>query len=344
MTEPLRIAVLGLTHDHVWDNLPHLAAHDDAELIAAADPNDPLTDRLASEYGCNVYGSSDELLDSEQLDAVYIFSSNRQGAELAIKAMNRQLHVLIEKPMAANLEQANRMVATAEENAVKLVVNWPFAWWPQLQTALVMAREGIIGKLWAVKYRAAHAGPAELGCSRYFCAWLFNPELNGDGGALIDYCGYGSVLASSLLGLPESVSGMTGGRVKEGLNVDDNALISMKYPFGMSSAEGSWTQIGKLTSYTTAIYGTQGTLLVEPRDGGRLLLATEDDPGGSEVPVNEPKPEMRNSANHFIHVIRNDAVPWCLCQPANSRNAQEILEAGSRSAQSGQHHTLPLQM
>lgn len=341
MNDQMKIAVLGLIHDHVWDNLPFLAAHTDAELVAAADAHAPLLSRVATEYGCRTYERAGDLLEKEKPDGVYIFSSNREGAELAVTALNQGLHVLIEKPMAASLEQANRMTAAANESGAKLVVNWPFAWWPQLQKALALAQGGEIGKLWAVKYRAAHAGPAELGCSDYFCNWLFDKDLNG-AGALMDYCCYGSVLSASLLGLPQKVTGMTGGPVKEGLPVEDNALLAMQYPFGMSSAEGSWTQVGKLTSYTTALYGTRGTLLVEPRIGGRLMLANEADPEGSEVSVPEPEPWLQNSANHFVHVIREDADPWLLCHPENSRNAQEILEAGLRSVATGTHQTLPL--
>ena len=342
MTEPLRIGVLGLIHDHVWDNLSSLENCEGANLVSASDLNGPLTTRIAKEYGCKTYHSHEDHLSKENLDAVYIFSSNAEGAELAIKAMKQNLHILIEKPMAATLDQANRMVAAAEENQIKLMINWPFAWWPQLQKAMSMAKSGILGKLWAVKYRAAHSGPAELGCSEYFCDWLFNPELNG-AGALMDYCCYGCVLSTSLLGLPESVTGMTGGQVKDGLTVEDNAILAMKYPFGMSSAEASWTQVGKLTSYTTAIYGTKGTILVEPRVGGRLYLATEADPQGSEVPVLDPEPFLQNSANHFVHMIRTDGEPWMFCNPAHARNAQEILEAGVRSAQEGSHITLPLE-
>ncbi|MCZ6672188.1 MAG: Gfo/Idh/MocA family oxidoreductase [Verrucomicrobia bacterium] len=341
MNEPLRIGVLGLSHDHVWGNLIALSGCEDMKLVAVSDPNEPLTARLVTEYGCKTYDSHEDLLNKEQLDAVYVFSSNAEGAELAIQAMQQKLHVLIEKPMAARLEQANRMVAAADENGVRLVINWPFAWWPQLQKALAMANEDAIGNIWAVKYRAAHAGPAELGCSEYFCDWLFNPDLNG-AGAMMDYCCYGCLLSATLLGLPETVTGMKGGQVKDTISVEDNALIAMKYPFGMSTAEASWTQIGKLTSYTTALYGTEGTLLVEPRQGGKLYLATEHDPEGSEVPVLDPDPWMADSARHFVEVIRNDTEPWMLCCPNNSRNAQEILEAGIRSSQQGQHVALPL--
>lgn len=341
MNSPLKIGILGLIHDHVWGNLAALANCKDADPVAASDPNEPLTARVSDEYGCKTYGSHEELLDSEQLDAVYVFSSNAEGAELAIQSMERKLHVLSEKPMAANLAQADRMLAAAEKNEVKLVINWPFAWWPQLQVALTMAKDGAIGKLWGVKYRAAHAGPEELGCSPYFCNWLFDRELNG-AGALLDYCGYGCLLSAAMLGRPEKVTGITGGQIKDTLEVEDNALIAMTYPFGIATAEASWTQIGKLTSYTTAIYGTEGTLLVEPRPKGKLFLATTDDPTGSEITLPDQKPHLHDSASQFVAVVRNEVEPWLLCQPHLSRNAQEIMEAGLKSSQQGKHISLPL--
>ena len=66
------------------------------------------------------------------------------------------------------------------------------------------------------------------------------------------------------------------------------------------------------------------------------------DPEGSEVPVLDSESHLQNSANHFVHVINKDAEPWMLCNPTISRNAQEILEAGLRSAKSGEHKDLPL--
>ncbi|MBC9889007.1 MAG: Gfo/Idh/MocA family oxidoreductase [Opitutae bacterium] len=341
MSETLKIGALGLIHDHVWSNLAALANCDGAELVAASDSNEPLTARVSREYCCRTYATHEELLDSEQLDAVYVFSSNTEGAELAIRSMERNLHVLSEKPMSARLGQADRMLAAAAKNGVKLVINWPFAWWPQLQAALTMAKDGAIGKLWGDKYRAAHAGPKELGCSEYFCNWLFDRELNG-GGAMLDYCGYGCLLSAAMLGQPEKVTGIMGGQIKDSLAVEDNAVIAMTYGFGIATAEASWTQIGKLTSYTTAIYGTEGTLRVEPRPEGKLYLATENDPAGREISLPGQEPRLRDSATHFVSVARDGAEPWLLCQPDLSRNAQEIMEAGMKSSMQERHILLPL--
>ena len=66
------------------------------------------------------------------------------------------------------------MLAAAKEQGTRIMVNWPFAWWPMLQKGIAMAQGGDIGRIWQVKYRAAHEGPRELGCSEFFCGWLYD--------------------------------------------------------------------------------------------------------------------------------------------------------------------------
>ena len=341
MSAKTRVGVLGLSHDHVWENVQTLVERHDVELVGAAEPREELRHKFLAEFEIDAVADHETLLAEKELDAVYVFSSNAEGACLVVSAAERGLHVLVEKPMAASLAQADAMLAAARQNNVRLMVNWPFAWWPQLQYALKLADEGVIGDLWQVKYRAAHAGPQELGCSPAFCDWLFNPQLNG-GGALMDYCCYGAVLARVLMGVPSRVTALTGRFCKENIIVEDNALLAMTYPRGMATAEGSWTQIGKLTSYTTALYGSAGTLLVEPRAGGRLLLSTAGDPEGSEIEVPPVAPHLTDSAAHFIHGIRTGEAFQLLCQGRVCRDTQEILESGLKSVEAGSEISLPL--
>lgn len=342
MSDRISVGVLGLTHDHVWDNLPHLAQNAEAELAAAADPNAPLRDRVREEYGGRTYQDPEEMLDREALDAVYVYADNASGAEWARQALTRGLHVMIEKPLAAHLRGAETVVQAARESGRRVMVNWPFAWWPQLQTACEMASAGEIGTVWQVKYRAAHAGPEKTGCSSYFCDWLFDAERNG-AGALMDYCCYGAALARALLGVPERVTGVAGRLCKTDLEVDDNAALMMQYPRALSISEASWTQIDKVTAYRPMIYGTGGTLVVEPRPGGRLWKATPEHPEGVEVDVPAPPPHRRDSAAHFVQVINSgdDLLP--LCDLEACRDVQEMLEAGLRSAREGRAVALPVE-
>ena len=344
MTEKLRIGVLGMTHDHVWGNLKDLNASDLGELVAAADPNEELLDQVKKQYSCpKVYDSYEELLEEETLDAVYVFGDNLTGAELAIMAAEAGLHVLIEKPMASTLDGAVRMLAAARTNNVSLMINWPFAWWPQLQKAFDMAQAGEIGQLFQTKYRSAHAGPKELGCSPYFYNWLYDAELNG-AGALMDYCCYGAALARYLLGQPSRVTGVMSHCLKDYITLDDNAVIVMQWPRALAVTEASWTQIGHLTSYSAMIYGSEGTLVVEPGANGKLLLANKAHEDGIAVEVPPAPAGMRNATDYFLTCISQGLPIEGICSAEVSRDAQEILEAGILSAQEGKAMSLPLPM
>src|SRR5271154_2269817 len=140
MTKGSRFAVLGLTHDHVWDVLGQL--RESAVLVAAADAHWQLLDRVRAEHGCAIYPDAAALLARESLDAVYIYADNAAGVLLTEQAAARGLHILTEKPLAADLAGAERMLAAVRRAGVRLMVNWPFAWWPQLQHALHLARSG----------------------------------------------------------------------------------------------------------------------------------------------------------------------------------------------------------
>ena len=334
-----RIGIIGLSHDHIWDVLPDLAANEDVELVAAASAQLPLLERVKKEYGVAPYPDAAEMAAGETLDAVYIYGNNRASAEEGAKALERGWHVLIEKPLAADLEGARQLMQVADTSGRRLMVNWPIAWWPPLQHALKLAQAGEIGELWQVRYRAAHQGPKEMGASEYFCDWLYDPERNG-GGALIDYCCYGAVLSRVLLGRPHSVTAVTGNLVKPGLDAEDNAVLLLQYPEALCMAEASWTQIGKLTSYVTVLHGTEGTIVVEPEQG-RLLLATEKKPEGNEVPVPESAAHLQNPTAHFLWGIENDEAFQSLCRPGNNVDVQEILQAGIKAATSGARVDLP---
>ena len=128
-----------MVHDHVWGNLEVLKTLDSGKLIAVADPNQPLLDKVKAEHDCATYTDYDAMLDNEELDAVFICTDNAKGVELTIAAAERGLHVMVEKPMATTAEGAQRMLDAVEKAGTRLMINWPVAWRPQVQEVMQMA-------------------------------------------------------------------------------------------------------------------------------------------------------------------------------------------------------------
>ena len=340
MADQIRIGIMGLTHDHIWDHGHLEAVRDSAQatLVAAADPHQPLLEQMTERFGCKTYSDYAAMLDSEALDAVYIFGDNAAAADLTELAATRGLHVMAEKPMAATLDQAERMIRAAANAGTILMIHWPFAWRAPLVHAIQMAHAGAIGEVYQVRYRAAHAGPKEFGCTPYFYNWLYDREKNG-AGALIDYCCYGAVLARTVLGQPTRITAMAGRLQKDYVEVDDNAVILMGYHHALAITEASWTQVGNPFTYLPIMYGSEGMLVVHP---DKIQHATQDNPDGVFIDPPPLPPEYADGTAYFLSRILTGQPVEGMCNAEVSRDAQEILEAGLISARTGREVSLPL--
>lgn len=331
MAKTYRVGFASLVHDHVWGELRHWKALPNVELIACGDVNQELRDKAIAQGISRAYSSWQEMLEKEELDVVQAAGENNVGADIVEACAARGIHVISEKPMSARLSQANRMVAAATRHNTKLLVNWPTAWSPAIQCLTYQIMQGSIGKLFYLKYRAAHNGPKEIGCSEYFWKWLYDEEKNG-AGAFMDYCCYAANMMACLLGLPDSVFGFRGVFIKDYPVPDDNAILVAKYAHAFGVAEACWTEVtGKQALPNPVAYGTEGCLSIQ---GGNVVLQR----GGKEAEVVVPPPTQspyRNAPEYLLHCLENNVEPQSMCSMQTSRDAQEILEAGLVSADSG---------
>ena len=330
MAGALRLGVVGLVHDHVWNMLPQFAACG-VQPLAVVDANTPLTDRARREFGyAHALPALDGLWELRP-DAVLYCGPNAGAAPVVEACAARGVHVLVEKPLAATLGQARRMAAAAARGGIHVMCNWPTAWDPRVQHAAKLARDGALGRVYTVRYRAAHSGPREIGCSPYFWSWLYDVEQNG-AGALMDYCCYGAALCAWLLGPPDTVTAVKGRLVKTDVPVDDNAVILMAYAAAFGIAEASWTQAG-YRPYGLQVLGERAGLVAE---GDALLRVDEEHPRGEPIAVPELPAGARNPAEYFLACLRGDRAPAGLVSLEVGTQAQAILEAGLCAARTGQ--------
>jgi predicted dehydrogenase len=336
---PLNVGVLGLSHDHVWPNLAALEAGALGRLVAVAEPDPLLRERLHGLYAdAALYATFDDLLERRDLDAVFLFSDNRTSADLGVRALERGLPVMIEKPMAADLAGADALLVASRRTRMPLMVNWPTAWRPALRHGLALALDGAVGEPIQLSHRGGHAGPREFGCSPQFSEWLYDPKRNG-GGALIDYCGYGALLCRLVLGQPQRVTAVTPPPRKPDLIAEDNAVAVLSYPRALGLLEASWTQIGGEPGFAMIVYGDRGTLLVhQPRstgesdrvESGRVQLVT---PSGSRFVEPPPlPPDQRDGPSHFLSCLRAGGEVTDLCAADIGRDVQEVITAALHSS------------
>lgn len=335
-----RVGVAKLVHDHIWSELRHWKETGRVEIVAVGEADARLQGKIQHEVeGIRVYNSWEEMIarEGDGLDILQIAAENNVHAEIVEAATAKGCHIVSEKPMAATLSQANRMVAAAQKAGVQLMVNWPTAWSPAFQEMDRLLLSGAIGQIRYFKYRSAHNGPKEIGCDPAFWGWLYDGEKNG-AGAFMDYCCYGAAMAARYLGLPKKVTGLRGVLAKDYPLPDDNAIIALQYEHAFAVAEASWTQVTGYVTGNPMAYGSEGALCLQ---GGKVHLLKPGKPVEILDPPATAAPR-RTAPEYFLHCLETGAPIEGVCAAAVSRDAQEILEAGLRAADSGNAQTIPL--
>jgi len=179
ITQKLRTAIIGcggIAQRHA-QNLVQLA--DRFQLVAFADADAERARAFAAEYGAGpaaVYTVPAALLDTEQLDAVFICLPPFAHTDEVARAAARGVHVFIEKPIALDSAQAWQMVAAAEEAGITTQVGFMFRF------------GGAVVKLKQLM-TSGEAGPAGLMSTRYFCNALHAPwwrQRDKSGGQLVE--------------------------------------------------------------------------------------------------------------------------------------------------------------
>ena len=108
--------------------MPEIQSHPHVQIVAGADPRQAARDAFAAQFGAETYASIEELCASSAVDLVYIFTPNRFHATHAVLAAEHGKQIILDKPLGISMEEADRAIAAAERNDVRLLVGHPKAW------------------------------------------------------------------------------------------------------------------------------------------------------------------------------------------------------------------------
>ena len=334
----VRLAIVGLNHDHVWGILKDIAAEKNSELVAIAETDQALVSRAKGRVPPSVkfYDDFAKMLDEVKPDAVIATTANDRHLEILRECARRHIHFSTEKPMAINSDDAREMARLAKAAAIKLMVNYWNAWAPPTPALVEHVRAGEVGPIQKIVVEYGHAGPKEIGVSTQFADWLYDPQKNG-GGAIVDFGCYGAEWAIWLKGMPTRVFATAKKmKVSQHNRVDDDATIILDYPDGTAILEASWDWPYGMDR--AKVFGPNGSLLAT---GSQLLFRAAKDKSaevgleGKPLQVAALPPEKSNPVSYFVDCIRlNKAIEDPVSAELNVQ-VLEILDAARRSLESG---------
>jgi phthalate 4,5-cis-dihydrodiol dehydrogenase len=148
-TRILKLGIVGIGVG-ASEILPQMEAMPEIQLAAAADINQRVRDTFQQRYCAKVYDSIEKLCSDPDVEAVWISTPNKFHAPHTIIAAEHGKHVVVEKPMAISLAEAEKMIEAAEKNKIKLLCGHTQSYGSHIRTMRQIIASGEVGKLCAL--------------------------------------------------------------------------------------------------------------------------------------------------------------------------------------------------
>lgn len=169
---------MGRTHIDGLGDVP------ESEVVAITDPANigNAGPELAKEYGIDYENNIESLVSRSDIDAVVVTTPHSLHAEHTLLAINAGKHVLCEKPMEVTLEKCDRMLKTAKEKKVKLMIAQSHRYWEGDKVVKSLIDEGAIGKIITCRDTITSSGYRKIEPDSKL--WMFDLNLYGKGGLI----------------------------------------------------------------------------------------------------------------------------------------------------------------
>ncbi len=352
MNNKLRVAVIGFAHMHITTMIKSFNERLDVfEWTGCADIS-PKVQSISAESGtrkrniANVLERTGMRLTEDwhdilkmKPDLAIVTCENAWHADICCEILRNGIHVIIEKPMALNFAEAQRMVDAAHANGVKLIVNWPTSWFPAFRTAYRLMTEGTIGHVIRFQYRNPESlGPYSYGqhmtSEEMNAEWWYQADMGG--GAIADYLGYGCCLSRWFIGKkPEGVFCTSKSFFSGFSDVEDYAAMTVLYPNTIALLEGSWaTYAGGQIPGGPILFGEKGTIVCDRLSNFVKVYTQRHAKEPQLVLEGEALPVGRETlANEVLHFLATGELHPTLDEAVNL-DAVAAVDAAYRSVKS----------
>jgi predicted dehydrogenase len=343
---PIKIAILGagfISEIHCESYHRFVPG---AEVIAVYTRNAEKAQSFAQKHGISQwYDDLDAIIQLSGADVIDICLPNFLHAEATLKAAAAGKHIIIEKPLAVTLEEADAMISACKKAGVKLMYAEELCFAPKYERVRQMVNEGAIGDIYMLKQSEKHSGPHS--------DWFYDINLSG-GGVLMDMGCHGIAWFRWMLKNAKAKSvyaTMSTVYHKQRTRAEDNSVVIIEFENGVTGVvENSWAKHGGMDD-RSEVYGTGGVVYADLFMGNAAIAYSKNGYGYAmekadttvgwtftifEEAFNQGYPQ---ELKHFIDCIQNDKEPHITGE--DGRAVLEIIYAAYASAAQGKKISIP---
>ncbi len=325
----VQVGILGVGAVTQVVHLPMFSERPDVDVTAVSDPDRLKAEALATRFEVPRVLSNEEILTHDEVQAAVICTPNYLHESLAVEALERGKHVLVERPLAMSAKGVRRVLDAADAAGRHLAVGMIHRFRPDVGALASFVAGGELGDIYAVRANSLTRMPAVRS------TWRQSQEEAG-GGALMDLGVPILDLAFWLVDYPRIMRVTAVLQGGEG-EVEEAATVFAVSESGIAfSVEVSWNLFAETDRHRARVMGTEGSGALPPLDIHKRL-------GGQPVDVTPRQPRTRGGENRYQNAYRrllDQFVRAVLGEtdvgaPVEQVHLMEVIAAAYRSAREG---------
>ena len=347
--KPIRFGVVGVSGVIGGTHVRAIQQVEGAEIVAVTDIDQNGAREVARATGCELTKNYEWLVKRGDIDAVSLCTPHAQHFQQTLDALRARKHVLVERPLATTVAEADKIVAAAEKHERKVGVVFQYRYRPAVRAAKNLMLQGELGRI----YRVTLVHTA-FKTQHFYDSAPWRGTWSGEGGGVTIHQGLPYLdLMAYLVGMPSAVTAWSR-TLAHDIEVEDTCSALAELPDGAQCMIhfNSFQIPGE--SYLE-IVGDRGTIRIEgddlklfrPAAPLRQFIATDTSHLYSCPQCAEQAVPMENTAGthysvvwDFVNALRTDQSPFCDAREA--AKSLEIANAILVSSCTGKPVALPL--
>jgi predicted dehydrogenase len=320
-----------------------ISALEECELAAVYDCGQKIAGDFAQRYAVKAYSDYQKLLQESGADVVSICSPSCFHAAMGITAAGAGKHVLVEKPMALSLEDADALIKACASAGVKLGVVHQNRFTPAVLKLRKAMEEGLFGKV-----THANATVRWNRSKEYYDRKPWRRSTGMGGGVLLNQAIHNIDLLQWIMGRVISVFGYTASCLKRTAD-EDVGIAVLRFESGaLGVIEAASTIYPKNLEETISVFGERGTVIIGGSSIGDIRIwkfdsqLSEDNSGGGNQHSGAGAPTHLSSIRDMAEAVITRRKP--LVDGREGRKALEIILAIHESCADGKEVMLPMEI
>ena len=347
MSKKWKIAGINFDHMHMGDLLRQASQHPNAEIVGICDEQPARMEMSVRNFNIprdRVFTDYRACMEKAKPDLVILCPATAEHGLWTERVAEYGVHIMVEKPFAASLAEADRMIAAQRATGKLLAINWPTRWSACYITTKRLIDEGLIGDVLNVHHYGGNRGPLFHSADKVVLtpraedkakSWFYKKAQGG--GSLLDYAGYGATLGTWFQGGRKPIEVTCVIDEPAGLEVDEHSVTVCRYAHGLSKIETRW---GTFTDPWVlqpqpkcgfVVAGTKGTISAYDY-AERIRVQTVETPVRTKVPVDEVSAPFQSPIQYLIDCLETGKPVTGPLSPEIARIGQQIVDSAGISA------------